>query len=286
MSKILVTGANGFVGRALCLALKQLNHEIIELHSGAGDIIDATTWESLPVCHTVIHLAAKTFVPDSWKYPDLFLQTNTLGTVKALEYCRKNGANMIFISSYLYGNPLSLPISETATIYTPNPYALSKKTAEDFCRFYADAFQVKTIIIRPFNLYGYGQSENFLIPEIILQVLKGIEIHVKDLEPKRDYIFITDFIEAIIRCIDMNTFETINLGSGKSYSVGELIQMIQNICGTKLPVISSSEKRPAEIMDTIADISKAKELLNWTPTTTMYDGLSLIVQQYRQSLLD
>jgi nucleoside-diphosphate-sugar epimerase len=263
--------------------LKQLNYEVIELHSSAGDIKDSSTWEDLPACDTVIHLAAKTFVPDSWKYPDLFLETNTLGTLRALEYCRKNGSSMVFISSYLYGNPANLPITETAPIYTPNPYALSKKTAEDICQFYAESYQVNSTILRLFNLYGYGQSENFLIPEIILQVLKGKEIHVKDLEPKRDYIFITDFIDAIVRSIEMNKFEIINIGSGLSYSVAEIIQMIQDICGSKLAVISSSEKRRAEIMDTVADISKAKEILKWTPTTSMYEGLSLIVQQYRRS---
>lgn len=284
MSKILVTGANGFVGSFLCKALKALNHEVMELTSSDGDIIDPKTWENIPASEVVIHLAAKTFVPDSWKNPELFLQTNTLGTVLALEYCRKHGARMVFISSYLYGNPASLPINELAPISIPNPYALSKKAAEDYCRFYADSYKVNMVIIRPFNLYGYGQSNNFLIPEIILQVLKGKEVRVKDLEPKRDYIYITDFIEAIIKCIDSHRFEIFNIGSGISYSVGELIQMIQDICGTQLPVISSAEKRPAEIMDTVADISKAKELLNWTPSNTMYEGLSVIVEQYKQML--
>jgi nucleoside-diphosphate-sugar epimerase len=283
MSKILVTGAHGFVGKALCKALKQLNHEVIELNSIDGDIIDTKTWEKVPACNTVIHLAAKTFVPDSWKHPDLFIKINTLGTLNALEYCKKYGAKLVFISSYLYGNPSSLPISETATIFTPNPYALSKKIAEDYCRFYADSFQVNTLIIRPFNLYGFGQSENFLIPEIIGQVLKGDPIHIKDLEPKRDYIFVNDFIEAIIRCIDKNKFDIINIGSGISYSVREIIQMIQEICGTELNVINSMEKRPAEIMDTIADISKAKEILDWSPTTSMHEGLSLIIQQSKQA---
>ncbi len=281
MSKILVTGANGFVGKFLCKALKQLNHDVIELTSSSGDIIDAKTWGNIPATEIVIHLAAKTFVPDSWKTPELFLQTNTLGTVLALEYCRKHGARMIFISSYLYGNPASLPINELARISIPNPYALSKKAAEDYCRFYADSYKVNMVIIRPFNLYGFGQSENFLIPEIILQVLKGGAIHVKDLEPKRDYIFITDFIEAIIKCMDSHRFEIFNIGSGTSYSVKEIIQMIQDICGTNLPVISSAEKRPAEIMDTIADISKARELLQWIPSTTMNEGLSRIVKQYK-----
>jgi nucleoside-diphosphate-sugar epimerase len=281
MSKILVTGANGFVGKFLCKALKHLNHEVIELTKSSGDIIDAETWENIPATEIVIHLAAKTFVPASWKNPELFLQTNTLGTVLALEYCRKHGARMIFISSYLYGNPASLPINELAPISIPNPYALSKKAAEEYCRFYADSYKVNMVIIRPFNLYGFGQSENFLIPEIILQVLKGAAIRVKDLEPKRDYIYITDFIEAIIKCIDSHRFEIFNIGSGSSYSVGEIIQMIHDICGTNLPVISSAEKRPAEIMDTIADISKARELLQWIPTTSMKEGLTNIVKQYQ-----
>jgi nucleoside-diphosphate-sugar epimerase len=281
MSKILVTGANGFVGKFLCKALKQLNHDVIELTKSSGDIIDAATWENIPATEIVIHLAAKTFVPASWKNPELFLQTNTLGTVLALEYCRKHGARMIFISSYLYGNPASLPINELAPISIPNPYALSKKAAEDYCRFYADSYKVNMVIIRPFNLYGYGQSENFLIPEIILQVLKGTDIHVKDLEPKRDYIYITDFIEAILKCMDSHRFEIFNIGSGMSYSVGEIIQMVQDICGTHLPVISSAEKRPAEIMDTIADISKARELLQWIPTTSMKEGLTKIIKLYQ-----
>jgi nucleoside-diphosphate-sugar epimerase len=283
MSKILVTGANGFVGKMLCKALKVLNHDVIELKSSDGNIILDETWNKIPSTDIVIHLAAKTFVPDSWKNPELFLQTNTLGTVLALEYCRKHGARMVFISSYLYGNPSSLPINELAPLAIPNPYALSKKAAEDYCRFYADSYKVNLVIIRPFNLYGYGQSDNFLIPEIILQVLNGNKVQVKDLEPKRDYIYIDDFIEAIIRCIDSQRFEIFNIGSGESYSVAELIQMVQSICGTQLPVISSNEKRPAEIMNTIADISKAKELLHWTPTTSMFNGINAIIQQYKQA---
>jgi nucleoside-diphosphate-sugar epimerase len=280
MSKILVTGANGFVGSFLCKALKALHHDVIELSSSAGDIIDPNTWKNIPASEIVIHLAAKTFVPDSWKNPELFLQTNTLGTVLALEYCRKHGARMIFISSYLYGNPSNLPINELAPISIPNPYALSKKAAEDYCRFYAESYKINMVIIRPFNLYGFGQSNNFLIPEIILQVLNGKAIHIKDLEPKRDYIYIKDFIEAIIKCIDFHRFEIFNIGSGISYSVGEIIQMIQDICETDLPVISAAEKRPAEILDTIADISKARELLHWTPVTSMKEGLSIIISQY------
>ena len=83
--------------------------------------------------------------------------------------------------------------------------------------------------------------------------------------------------------MEVHEFEIINIGSGESYSVAELIQIVQTICGTKLPVISSGEKRQAEIMNTIADISKAKELLHWSPVTSMFDGIHAIIQQYKQA---
>lgn len=279
MYKILVTGANGFIGKLLCSSLKEQGHEVIELTSKNGNIALLQTWESIEPTQIVIHLAARTFVPDSWKKPDLFLETNTLGTLRALEYCKKNNAKMVYISSYLYGNADILPINETATIYTPNPYALSKKTAEEYCRLYASSYGVKTVILRPFNIYGNNQNPSFLIPEIIDQVLNKNSVHVKDLEPKRDYLFIDDFINAIIKAIEIEQFEIINIGSGLSYSVKEIIDMVQQICGTNYPVTSSAEKRRAEIMDTIADISKAARLLGWKPMVSMQEGLSSIVKQ-------
>ncbi len=279
MYKILVTGANGFIGKLLCSALKEIGHEVIELTSKEGNIALLQTWELIEPTQIVIHLAARTFVPDSWKKPDLFLETNTLGTLRALKYCKKNNAKMVYISSYLYGNADVLPIDETAPIFTPNPYALSKKTAEEYCRLYAASYGVKTVILRPFNIYGNNQNPSFLIPEIIDQVLHQKKVHVKDLEPKRDYLFIDDFIQAIIKSIAIEQFEIINIGSGVSYSVKEIIDMVQEICGTNYPVTSSSEKRTAEIMDTIADISKADRLLHWKPMISMKEGLSSIVKQ-------
>ena len=279
MYKILVTGANGFIGKLLCNSLKEQGHEVVELTSKEGNIALLQTWELIAPTQIVIHLAARTFVPDSWEKPDLFLETNTLGTLRALEYCKKNNAKMVYISSYLYGNADILPINETAPIFTPNPYALSKKTAEEYCRLYAASYGVKTVILRPFNIYGNNQNPSFLIPEIIEQVLHKKVVHVKDLAPKRDYLFIDDFIQVIIKAIAIEQFEIINIGSGLSYSVKEIIDMVQQICGTNYPVTSSAEKRTAEIMDTIADISKAARLLHWKPMIGMQEGLSSIVKQ-------
>ncbi len=281
MSKILVTGANGFIGKILCNQLILQGHEVVAISSDRGDISLTKTWEQIPPTDTVIHLAAKTFVPDSWKQPDLFLETNTLGTLRALEYCKKHQAKMIYISSYLYGNAKTLPINEEAPVYTPNPYALSKRNAEEYCKLYADSYGVNSVIIRPFNIYGSNQNPSFLIPEIIDQVLHKKAVHVKDLAPKRDYIFIDDFIASIIKCLDVHQFEIINIGSGISYSVKEIIEMVQQICGTNYPVTSSNETRTAEIMDTIADISKAASLLNWKPNISMLEGLSRVIDSAR-----
>ncbi|HJV20408.1 MAG TPA: NAD(P)-dependent oxidoreductase [Flavisolibacter sp.] len=281
MLKILITGASGFVGNYLVKKLTDLGYEVVALSGKDGHIAAESTWSGLPSTDVVIHLAAKAFVPDSWSFPDVFLETNTIGTLRALEYCRKYKAKMIFISSYLYGNPKSLPIFETDPVYTPNPYALSKKTSEDYCRFYTEAYNVPTLILRPFNIYGYGQSTSFLIPLLIEQVLKQKEIHVKDLEPKRDYLHISDFIDAIVKSISFSGHDTINIGFGESYSVKEIIDKIQSICRTNYPVKADAIARQAEIMNTVAGISKAKRLLNWQPRLTLAEGLTQMIEQHK-----
>jgi nucleoside-diphosphate-sugar epimerase len=282
MSKILVTGANGFVGKYLVKALLNAGHEVVSLTSSMGHIAAATTWEYLPKTDAVIHLAAKTFVPDSWDNPAVFFDTNANGTLMALEYCKKHSSKLIFISSYLYGNPTTLPIKESAPIYTPNPYALSKKIAEDYCAFYAENYNVPVVILRPFNVYGYGQPPSFLIPMLIHQMLTDKAFNVKDLEPKRDYIYITDLVEAIVLALAINSFEIINIGSETSYSVAEIIAVIQQIEETDYPVFSDAKKRQAEIMNTLADISKADDLLQWKPKVDMYQGLKTMINIEKQ----
>jgi nucleoside-diphosphate-sugar epimerase len=280
MYKILVTGASGFVGKHLTKALLEANHTVFAIESSSGNIALASTWENFPKAEIVIHLAAKTFVPDSWIHPDKFIETNVNGTLQALEYCRKHKAKLVFLSSYLYGNPKTLPIKEDAAIYTLNPYAFSKKTAEDLCCFYNEAYRVQTIILRPFNIYGVGQSNHFLIPTLIEQIKYHHKIEVKDIIPKRDYIYITDVTNAIIQSLQINSFKVIHLGSGVSYSVKEIIDIIQNICNTNYPIITEQLQRPAEIMDTIADITKANIILNWQPTVSIQEGLKIMVEAY------
>lgn len=274
MSKILVTGSTGFIGKHLVRGLRDAGYEIIEANSLSGDIAEESTWIKFPKTDVVIHLAGKSFVPASWTDPGSFISCNLMGTVAALNYCKRHDSRLIFISSYLYGNPLKLPIPETATLNPTNPYALSKKLAEEACKFYSDSLGINITILRPFNVYGPGQDENFLVPSILRQVALGKCIEVKDLEPKRDYIYINDLVDAILKAVSyQNNFGIFNIGSGKSHSVQELIQIIQDIYGTELPVHSGVERRKDEIMDTVADITLANVQLQWEPKWSLERGI-------------
>jgi nucleoside-diphosphate-sugar epimerase len=281
MARILVTGATGFIGSPLVEQLRTTSMEVVPVSSCNGDIAEPATWNSFPTTDFVIHLAARTFVPDSWTYPTSFLKTNCFGTTCALEYCRKHKSKLVFISSYLYGNPDSLPISEEAKISANNPYTFSKIMAEEACRFYAESYGVKVSVLRPFNVYGPGQNADFLIPSIIRQIIAGAPVHVKDLHPKRDYVYVQDIVEAIIKSITLDEiFNVINIGTGKSYAVKEVIDVIQAVLQTNIEIYSSNERRTGEVMDTQADISKAKKLLGWSPTWTLEQGIAKMMEAY------
>ncbi len=283
MTKILVTGATGFIGKHLMPALIKAGYEVNGVGSISGDITKAETWSDFPKCDYLIHLAGRSFVPLSWSDPSGFIQVNLMGTIAALDYCRKYNAKLIFLSSYLYGNPPSLPIAESCPIMVSNPYGLSKKLAEDACSFYSGSYGVPATILRPFNVYGPGQNENFLIPSIIQQVLNADKVTVKDLEPKRDYIYIDDLISAILKSLNnVNGLNIFNVGSGISYSVADLIRTVQQIKQSNLPVVSGNERRKDEIMDTIADISKAKRELGWEPKCSLEQGIKKMFKNYEK----
>lgn len=274
MTRVLVTGASGFLGKHLVPRLRAEGHETTTLDHASGDVSDPATWNRLAPADVVVHLAAKSFVPDSWESPGAFLRTNLSGTVEALEYCRRHRAHLVFLSSYIYGGVVQQPISESSALVASNPYALSKKLAEEACQFYADRFGVSVTVLRPFNIYGPGQSETFLVPTILKQIESRTEVRVRDLEPRRDYIYVSDVVEAIVRAVAARRgYSVLNLGSGRSCSVAELIHAIQQVWGTDLPVRSEGVRRQDEIMDTVADISRAEACLGWKPRFTLRQGL-------------
>lgn len=281
MAKILVTGATGFLGRSLVDRLVSSSDEVVGVSSRDGDVSASGTWTSFPRADFVIHLAARTFVPDSWLEPNAFIQANLDGTVCALDYCRTHAAKFIYCSAYLYGAPDQLPISESAPLRPNNPYALSKKLAEEACRFYSEFYSVDVTILRPFNVYGPGQGVNWLIPSIIKQVMRGDFVEVKDLTPRRDYVYIDDLVDVFICAMEKpKRFNVLNVGSGESHSVGDIVQMIQRIVGTKLPVRSLDQRRAHEIMDTRADIRKIFSVYGWRPKWSINDGLRQAVASF------
>jgi len=281
MKTILVTGVSGFIGSALVKQLKFIGFDVLEFNSPKGDIVECdflTEYKDKKIKH-IFHLASKTFVPDSWENPIEFYKTSVIGTGNVLELCREQNISLTFVSAYLYGLPEKLPISEVDKVKSNNPYAHSKYLTEELCRFYSEYYGVKVTIVRPFNIYGKKQKDMFLIPYIINQVLNDDKIKVKDLNPKRDYIYIDDLINGLVKTLNnKKSFSIYNFGSGVSFSVSEIIEKTQNIVGTNKKVISEKNERKNEIMDVVADISKAKNDLGWIPNFTFEQGIKEIIK--------
>ena len=275
--RILVTGSSGFIGRNLVAELKRHNVEVITLTDPEGHRIDVRDWQKIQEItdiDIVYHLAAKMYVPFSFENPRETYEVNALGILNILELCRlANVEKIIFASSYVYGQPQYLPIDEKHPLHSTNPYAKSKILGEELCRAYNTDFGVKCIILRPFNIYGPGQDKNFLISSIIAQFRTG-KIELKDPEPKRDFVYISDILDAYIKAGEFNeNFEVFNIGYGKSYSVKEIVDKIVHLYGKEVKVTYKYERRKNEIMDTVADIRKAKKLLGWKPKTSLAKGI-------------
>ena len=280
MSRILVTGASGFIGKALVARFENKSLDVISMNSINGDIADSKTlmkYSDVDIGR-VFHLAAKTFVPDSWDDPQGFYRTNVFGTANVLEFCKVRNIPLTFVSAYIYGQPDTLPITEDSSIRPNNPYALSKCLAEEICKFYGDVYRLPVVVIRPFNIYGIGQNEKFLIPSIIKQALSSQTIVVRDLEPKRDFIYVDDVIDALMITLNwIQGYHVYNVGSGHSLSVKEVIDVIQKTVGTRKEIVCHSVARSNEIHDVTADISKAERELRWRPRFSFEEGIKRVV---------
>ena len=277
---IAVTGSSGFIGYHLVnrLNVNKYNVTTLDLKNN----IDITKWEhikNIKEVDLIFHLAAKNYIPYAYKKPRDFYATNIMSTLNMLEICRKLNAKMVYISSYVYGEPKNIPINEKQSIKATNPYARSKIICENMCSGYSKDFGVKVIIIRPFNVYGVQQSKNFLIPSIIEQIKTKREIVLKDPSPKRDFVYIDDLIDALIKSINLKNrvFDVFNIGSGISYSINEIVNLITDKFKYPIRVKYTGEKRINEISDTVADISKAKKILKWKPKINFNRGIEKII---------
>jgi nucleoside-diphosphate-sugar epimerase len=281
MWPLLLTGSTGFIGSTLKSKLMEHGFDIAEINSGNGGVTNPETFEGLwsqSVAH-VFHLAGRTFVPESWETPATYTKINVYGTQNVLEFCRKKGVSLTFVSTYLYGRPDSLPVAEDSPIRPNNPYAHSKYLAEQLCSFYAREFHLRVNIIRPFNAYGIGQDRRYLIPSVIDQALHGEAIRVADLSPKRDYVHVEDLVDALICSMTHKGKSSVyNIGSGSSISVQGVVDIVQEILGTDKPVISRGSIRKNEIHDVIADTTRARTELNWYPKYSFYQGIKQIIE--------
>jgi nucleoside-diphosphate-sugar epimerase len=280
--RVLVTGSDGFIGTALVPLLQQAGHEIFSFGLANGDISCDPLF--FPGVTRVLHLAAKTYVPESWQDPFSFYQVNVMGTVNVLEFCRRQGCPVTLMSSYLYGPPRHLPISEDHPIDPNSPYNHSKALVESLGEFYAAKFGLPVTVLRPFNIFGPGQRPDFLIPAIVRQVLDpAVEtIEVADLEPRRDYLYLDDLVRAILATLSASpAYAVYNLGSGQSFSVEQVIQAVQSAAGTAKPYHSRGQRRPGEVMDTVADIARARSELGWEPLIPFTEGIRKVVAAAR-----
>src|SRR5580658_3757679 len=197
--RAIVTGSTGFIGSHLAKRLQAEGVTVMGLARATGFDILTDVLPLDDVDH-VYHLAGLTFVPRSWDDPVSFHHVNTHGTVRVLDQCRRAGVPVTFASAYVYGTPARLPIDERAPTSAANPYTYSKLAAEAACRFFCEQYGARVAIVRPFNVYGPGQDHSFLIPTIVRQVLdpSADEIVVTSLAPRRDFVYISDLVEALL----------------------------------------------------------------------------------------
>lgn len=281
--KILITGHSGFIGSYLQKKLEKTEHELILVDIANGtNICDWQQVKQYEGMDVIVHLANLSFVPASYEQPKRFYETNYLSTLNMLELCRLNNAKMVFFSSYIYGHPQYQPIDENHPTQAFNPYAQTKVICESLCEGYNRDFKVPITIFRPFNIYGTGQNPDFLIPSIIQQAKTG-KIVIKDDRPKRDYIHVEDIVDAIITAIETEnadkSIQKYNLGSGLSYSVKEIVDMVRGLFDTEIEYICTHEIRPNDVLDTIADISKIQNELHWKPSISILEGLTKMVSE-------
>lgn len=289
---VLVTGATGFVGPYLVreLLVRKARIKVLSMNKTgsrthlenkttmvSGNITDPGSLQNIMKdVDIVFHLAAVSNVNYAISHPRETFETNATGTLNLLEEARKNDVEkFVYISSsHVYGIPQYLPMDEKHPVNPHEPYAASKAAAEMLVNIYALNYGLKTTIIRPFNMFGPGQSENFIIPSIIGQALTKEVVELGNLTPTRDLLYITDAIEGMLTIAEHGE-GVYNIGSGIETSIKEIVETIIKIIDPAKKYVSIETRRRSNAIDIprmCADISRLSSL-GWSPVIDLEEGL-------------
>lgn len=280
-TRVLLTGAGGFVGGRLATRLASSGIEVVPLSVEDGDICSIDLLRHRPA--RVVHLAAQSFVPASWENPQEIYRVNTLGTLHALETCRKLRVPFVLGSCCVYGNPVRTPIDESHPVHPRNPYVLSKLAAEDLAHFYASHHLVPVTVVRPFNPYGPGQAGNHVIPHILSQLLDPAcpTVEVINTRPRRDFVYVDDVAEAYATLIEKGETGVFNVGSGVSHSVEEVARIAMDVSGVQKPLVSRAREFSRENTDVVADCTAIHRATGWKARTPLREGLARVADAIR-----
>jgi UDP-glucose 4-epimerase len=301
--RVLVTGGAGFIGHHLANELLQRRHYVRvldDLSSGdperlepginfnRGDVNDIPKlWALLQGIDVVFHLAARVSVPASVLYPRQYNEVNVGGTVSLLEACRDVGVKrVVFASSAtVYGEQPHQPVSESVWPRPVAPYAVSKLAAEQYLFSMGRNNGFETVALRIFNAYGPGQqlppAHPPVIPQFMFQIMGGGSVIVSgDGTQTRDFVYIDDVVEALIAGAEAQNVdgEIVNVGSGRETALNDLIAQIGTTVGAK-PSVLYNRETSGGVSRLVADISKARRLLNWQPSVDLPTGLRKLYEQ-------
>ncbi|MRS02300.1 SDR family NAD(P)-dependent oxidoreductase [bacterium] len=310
MKKILVTGADGFIGSHLTELLLEKGYSVRalsyynsfnnwgwlediaanpELEIVTGDIRDpGFTRKIMAGVETVYHLAALIAIPYSYVAPDSYVDTNVKGTLNVCQAARDLGSIRVLITSTseVYGTALYVPIDEKHPKQPQSPYSATKIAADAIAMSFHNAFRLPVTIVRPFNTYGPRQSARAVIPTIITQLASNAaEIRLGDLTPTRDLNYVKDICQGFLAlgCCDEAIGKEVNIATGTEISISDLLNLIKSLMGCDTKSIADDQRiRPetSEVYRLLGDNSLIKSLTGWSPEYDLREGLKETIQWF------
>jgi UDP-glucose 4-epimerase len=287
--KILLTGHTGFIGTNLINKFAH-SHSFVTLNShnhARINILNREDLNEIEGVDAIIHLAAKTSISTSIANPYEVYYTNILGTLNILDYAKRNCVrNILNLSTFIYGIPKYMPINETHPANPHSPYNKSKLISEELCEYYSKDDTINIVTLRPFNIYGPGQKSSFISIAIQNMLSKKV-VKLSGSGTRRDFLYVDDFLDLIVKILNdfPNGYNVYNVGSGKSYSLEDILEIIGTITNIKANVEYNPIIRSNDILETVANIDKVKNRFNWEPRTSINKGLTLTIDSYSKGNL-